>query len=79
MSDTARRRFLEDLENMDPNYVEKKLLIGDYVGWRETVARRWIERRNAKRKNLLTWLSAAMGLGMLVATAVTTVAAFMPK
>jgi hypothetical protein len=79
MNDTARRRFLEDLENMDPDYVEKKLLIGDYVGWRETVARGWIERRNAKRRSLHTWLSAAMGLGMLVATAVTAVAAFMPK
>lgn len=76
MTDSARRRFLEDLENTDPDYVERKLLIGDYSGWREVVARGWIEQRRAKKKNLLTWIAVAMGLGTLVATAVAAVAPF---
>lgn len=79
MSETARRSFLEDLENTHQDYVEKKLLIGGYAGWREGVARGWLEQRKARKMNLQTWINIAVGSGMLIVTSFAAIAAFAPK
>lgn len=79
MSEAARRSFLEDLEATRPIHVEKKLLIGGYVGWRGAVAREWLERKKAKKKNLQSWINVCAVLGTLIATGLTAYAAFVPK
>lgn len=79
MNEAARRNFLEDLEATRLVHVEKKLLIGGYLGWQKAVAREWLERKKSKNKNLQNWINICAVLGTFIATGLATYAAFAPK
>jgi hypothetical protein len=66
MSDSTRRAFLEDLDNTHPDHVEKKLLLGEYSAWRESVARGWVEQRKAKKASRQQWIKNVVGCGTFI-------------
>lgn len=70
MSDSARRAFLEDLENTHPDHVEKKLLLGEYSDWHEAVARGWLDRCKAKKASRHLWINNAIFFGTLIVAVV---------